>query len=70
MAKKKVCCSFDYEHDRSYYYLLKAWNENDDIGFSIHDCTSEEIQSKSVATVKQVLSTKDRASKLYDYNNR
>ena len=23
MAKKKVCCSFDYEHDRHYYNLLR-----------------------------------------------
>ena len=36
MAKKKVCCSFDYEHDRMYYNLLEAWNENDDINFSIN----------------------------------
>ena len=33
MAKKQVCCSFDYEHDRRYYNLLEAWNENDDIDF-------------------------------------
>lgn len=58
MAKKKVCCSFDYEHDRIYYNLLEAWNENDDINFSINDCTPSEIQSESVSTIKQVLSTK------------
>lgn len=58
MAKKKVCCSFDYEHDRHYYNLLEAWNENDNIEFSIEDCTPNEIQSESVATIKQVLSTK------------
>lgn len=58
MAKKKVCCSFDYEHDRIYYNLLEAWNENDDIDFSINDCTPSEIQSESVSTIKQVLSTK------------
>lgn len=46
MAKKKVCCSFDYEHDRIYYNLLEAWNENDDIDFSINDCTPSEIQSE------------------------
>ena len=58
MAKKKVCCSFDYEHDRHYYNLLEAWNKNKDIDFSIKDCTPSEIQSESVATIKQVLSTK------------
>lgn len=58
MAKKKVCCSFDYEHDRHYYNLLEAWNKNKDIDFSIKDCTPSEIQSESVATIKQVLSTR------------
>lgn len=58
MAKKKGCCSFDYEHDRHYYNLLEAWNKNKDIDFSIKDCTPSEIQSESVATIKQVLSTK------------
>ena len=58
MAKKKVCCSFDYEHDRHYNNLLEVCNKNKDIDFSIKDCTPSEIQSESVATIKQVLSTK------------
>lgn len=58
MAKKNVCCSFDYEHDRYYYNLLEAWNKNDNIDFSINDCTPSEIQSESIAVIKQVLSTK------------
>lgn len=31
---------------------------NDDIDFSINDCTPSEIQSESVSKIKQVLSTK------------
>lgn len=58
MAKKKVVCSFDYEYDRKYYYLLEAWNDNDNIDFSINDCTPSEIQTESVSKIKQVLSTK------------
>lgn len=58
MATKKVCVSFDYENDRKYYNLLEAWNKNPNIDFHINDCTPSEIQSESVATVKQVLSTK------------
>lgn len=58
MAKKHVCVSFDYENDRYYYYLLKAWDNNPDIDFAITDCTPNEIQTESVAKVKQVLSTK------------
>jgi hypothetical protein len=58
MAKKHVCVSFDFEHDKYYYYLLKAWDSNPDIDFAITDCTPNEIQTESVAKVKQVLSTK------------
>ena len=58
MAKKKVCCSFDYENDRYYYNLLEAWNKNDNIDFSIEDCTLSEIKSESISKIKQVLSTK------------
>lgn len=58
MAKKKVCVSFDYENDRKYYNLLEAWNSNDNIDFSMNDCTPSEIQSESISTIKQVLSTK------------
>ena len=53
MAKKKVVCSFDYEYDRKYYYLLEAWNDNDNIDFSINDCTPSEIQTESVSKIKQ-----------------
>ena len=56
MAKKHVCVSFDFEHDKYYYYLLKAWDSNPDIDFAITDCTPS--QTESVAKVKQVLSTK------------
>ena len=38
--------------------MLEAWNENESIDFSIEDSTPSEIQSESVATIKQVLSTK------------
>ena len=58
MAKKLVCCSFDYENDKAYYYLLTAWNSNPNIDFSVEDCTPSEIQSESVSKIKQVLSTK------------
>lgn len=58
MATKKVICSFDYENDKQYYYLLEAWNENDNIGFHISDCTPREIQSQSISVIKQQLSWK------------
>ena len=58
MATKKVCVSFDYENDRNYYNLLEAWNKNPNIDFHINDGTPSEIQSETVSTIKQVLSTK------------
>lgn len=58
MGKKKVIVSFDYEHDRYYYYLLKAWDANSKFDFFFSDMTPEEIKTKSVDTVKQVLSSK------------
>ena len=58
MASKKTVCSFDYENDRIYYNLLEAWNKNPNIDFHISDCTPDEIQTASVATIKNVLSRK------------
>lgn len=58
MTKKKVFVSFDYENDRQYYLLLKAWNENPYIDFLFSDYTSREIQSDSVAVVKACLTRK------------
>lgn len=58
MAKKKVIVSFDFEHDKQYYYLLKAWDSNSNFEFVIADFTPHEIQTWSIATIKQVLSRK------------
>lgn len=58
MAKKKVIVSFDYEHDKLWYYLLKAWDANKEFDFFFSDLTPSEIQTESVGVIKQVLSTK------------
>lgn len=58
MAKKKVFVSFDYEKDRFYYYLLKAWDANSNFNFVFSDYTSKEIQSDDVSAVKRALSRK------------
>lgn len=58
MAKKKVCVSFDYDNDRYYYYLLKAWDKSSNFEFYFNDMTPSEINSNSVVTVKRVLSNK------------
>jgi len=52
MAKKKVFVSFDYEKDRNYYFLMKAWDANTDFEFSFSDYTSKEIKSDSIPVIK------------------
>ena len=58
MAKKKVFVSFDYDNDKHYKALLKAWDANPDFDFYFSDLSSNEINSQSVAVVKQALSRK------------
>lgn len=58
MAKKKVFVSFDYDNDKHYKLLLKAWDANPEFDFVFSDLSASEIQSSSVAVVKQVLSKK------------
>lgn len=57
-GKKKVFVSFDYEKDRNYYYLMKAWIANDSFEFVFSDYTSREIKSDSVSVVKAALTHK------------
>lgn len=58
MAKKKVFISFDYENDKHYYYLMKAWDANSNFEFIFSDYTSKEIKSDDVSVVKRALSRK------------
>lgn len=58
MAKKKVFVSFDYEKDKHYYFLLKAWDANSDFEFSFSDYSSKEIQSDNISVIKANLTKK------------
>ena len=58
VRRKKVFVSFDYEKDRRYYYLMKAWGANQSFEFMFSGYTSREIRSDSVAVVKRQLSAK------------
>ena len=58
MAKKRVFVSFDYDNDKHYKALLKAWDANPTFDFYFSDLSSNEINSWSVPVVKQVLSKK------------
>lgn len=58
MAKKQVFVSFDYDNDKHYKALLKAWDANPNFEFCFSDLSSDEINSWKVPVVKQVLSKK------------
>ena len=58
MAKKRVFVSFDYDNDKRYKALLKAWDVNPNFDFYFSDLSSNEINSWSVPVVKQALSKK------------
>lgn len=55
---KTIFVSFDYENDRRYKNLLKAWDANDDFDFVFDDGSSGEINSENVGRVKAALTTK------------
>ena len=58
MAKKKIFVSFDFEKDRHYKYALNMWDKNPEFEFTCDDRSPSEIQTDSVAVVKNVLSRK------------
>lgn len=58
MNKKKVFVSFDYDNDKNYYYLMKAWDKNKSFEFAFSDYTAKEIDSDDPDVVKRVLSQK------------
>jgi len=58
MAKRRVFVSFDYEKDRNYYFLMKAWDANPDFEFSFSDYSSNEIKSDSIPVIKANLTKK------------
>lgn len=60
--KKKICVSFDYENDKNYRNIISAWNENDNIEFSVNDQTPSEISSWDISRIKGVLTTRIKSS--------
>ena len=59
MAKKKVFVSFDYDNDRKYRDLLRAWDANPDFDFSFNETSPKvAVDSNDAAVVKRVLSQK------------
>lgn len=58
MAKKHVFVSFDYENDKSYKFLLQAWDANPEFDFLFSDYSASEINSEDISTVKACLTKK------------
>ena len=57
-----VFVSFDFENDRSYKYLLEAWNKNPKFQFVFEDGTPREIDSNNVGRIKAALTAKIKAA--------
>jgi hypothetical protein len=60
MAKKKVFVSFDYDDDKNYRNLLKAWDANPEFDFYMSDFTPGEINTWAVSRIKAALTTSIR----------
>ena len=58
MAKKKVAIIFDFENDKHYRYLVKAWDANSDFEFVFSVVTSDEIKSENIDRIKGALTAK------------
>lgn len=62
MAKKKVFVSFDYDDDKNYRNLLKAWDTNPNFNFFMSDLTPSEVNTWSISRIKAALTTSIRQS--------
>lgn len=59
MAKKKIFISYDYDNDKTYKNLLKAWDANGTFDFSFHDHSADvSIDSTNAAAIKRAISAK------------
>ena len=59
MAKKKIFISYDYDNDKHYKNLLKAWDANGTFDFSFHDHSADvSINSTNAAAIKRAISAK------------
>lgn len=59
MAKKKIFISYDYDSDKGYKNLMKAWDANGTFDFSFHDHSADvSIDSTSSTAIKRAISAK------------
>ena len=59
MAKKKIFISYDYDNDKNYKNLLKAWDASGTFDFSFHDHSADvSINSTNATAIKRAISAK------------
>lgn len=59
MAKKKIFISYDYDNDKKYKNILKAWDANGTFDFSFHDYSADvSIKSTNASVIKSAISAK------------
>lgn len=56
---KKIFISYDYDNDKHYKNLLKAWDANGKFDFSFHDHSADvSINSTNAGVIKRAISAK------------
>ena len=56
---KKIFISYDYDNDKHYKNLLKAWDANGTFDFNFHDQSADvSINSTNAAAIKRAISAK------------
>lgn len=64
--KNKVYVSFDADNDIRYYWLMKAWKQNDGINFNFYDAHDiNNNYDKSEESIKAALMERFRNSKVF-----
>lgn len=64
--KDKVYVSMDADNDLQYYYLMKAWKQNDNISFNFYDAHDiNTILDKSEESIKAGLQERFRNTKIF-----
>ncbi len=59
MAKKKIFVSYDYDNDKHYKNLLRAWDKNSDFDFGFSDQSADvSINSTDAVAIKRAISAK------------
>ena len=66
MAKRNIFISYDYDNDKKYKNILKAWDANKEFDFSFHDQSVDvSVNSKNAGVIKRAISRKINSSKYF-----